>query len=256
MLVSIILPCYKGGHLVRSAIEQIAESLSQELMDFEIIVVDDGGHDVPSDIEGIAPNTRVLTLPNNRGKGAAVRIGMRAATGDVRIFTDVDLPYGARQIPVVARFIREFSYHAVIGDRTLPSSLYADELGVGRKVASAVFSSVVGRLVTGGFFDTQCGLKGFRGDVAEALFDLARVDRFAFDVELVYVCLKHKLDIKRIPVQLASNDTSTIRLLRDSAVGLADVIRIKVNQLRGRYGSTALRTIVLEDFRKVAERRD
>jgi hypothetical protein len=109
-----------------------------------------------------------------------------------------------------------------------------------RRAASALFTQFVGRIVTGGFFDTQCGLKGVRGDVADALFPILRVNRFAFDVELVYVALKHRLDIKRIPVQLLHNETSSVRLLRDAVRGGSDVLGIKANQLRGRYDSPAL----------------
>ena len=87
----------------------------------------------------------------------------------------------------------------VIGDRTFPQSRYETELSFGRRMASAVFSRITNVIVTGGFFDTQCGLKGFRGDVADALFGLQTVNRFAFDVELIYLALKNGLEIKRIP---------------------------------------------------------
>jgi dolichyl-phosphate beta-glucosyltransferase len=102
--------------------------------------------------------------------------------------------------------------------------------------------------VTGGFFDTQCGLKGFRGDVAEHLFAAARLNRFAFDVELLYLALVHRLDIKRIPVRLRRNATSSVRLVRDSSRMLLDVLRIKGYQLRGDYRCRALEEIVLADF--------
>jgi hypothetical protein len=108
--------------------------------------------------------------------------------------------------------------------------------------------------VTGGFFDTQCGLKGLRGDVADALFPILRVDRFAFDVELVYVALKHRLDIKRIPVRLVHNETSSVRLLRDATRGAVDVFRIKASQLGGRYDAPALDDIV-RGLRSGARRR-
>jgi hypothetical protein len=98
-------------------------------------------------------------------------------------------------------------------------------------------------MVTGGFFDTQCGLKGIRGDVADALCRSLHIDRFAFDVELIYVALKHGLDIKRIPVRLEQNETSSVRLFQDSLQGIADVLRIKARQLRGAYRVPALEAI-------------
>lgn len=252
-MVSLILPCFKSGKLVLSSVKQIEESLAICGWDYEIIVVDDGGRDIPPELESASAKLRIIRLTRNSGKGAAVRAGMHASRGDVRIFTDIDLPYGTRQIPAMVRYIRESGFHVVIGDRTLPGSTYTDELGAGRKAASALFSTVVGRLVTGGFFDTQCGLKAFRGDVADALFNIVNIDRFAFDVELVYICLKHRLDIKRIPVQLINNETSTVRLFHDGLCGLADISRIKAHQLRGDYASADLDRIVMTDFLRVAK---
>jgi len=142
-------------------------------------------------------------------------------------------------------------FHVVIGDRTLPDSRYRADLSLGRRLASGVFTQIVGTLVTGGFFDTQCGLKGMRGDVADELFRLRRIDRFAFDVELVYLALHHRLDIKRIPVQLRANETSSVRLFRDSARGMVDVMSIKYHQLRSHYASEILEGIVRGEFEQL-----
>jgi dolichyl-phosphate beta-glucosyltransferase len=217
----------------------------------EVLVVDDGGHDFMPDEWRDHPRVQLLRHAVNRGKGAAVRTGMLAATGHVRIFTDADLPFGTDLIPVMNAYLRDGAFHVVIGDRTLPESSYHHETGWRRHAASAVFTAFVGTIVTGGFFDTQCGLKGVRGDIADALFPILRLDRFAFDVELVYVALKHRLDIKRIPVRLLHNETSSVRLLRDSARGVGDVLSIKANQLRGLYRSAALEAIVRRDFEAV-----
>jgi dolichyl-phosphate beta-glucosyltransferase len=245
--ISVILPCYRASHILATSIEQLYGTLSESFASFEIIVVDDGGHDVPDTLCRISERVRIVRLPTNQGKGAAVRAGMLAASGDIRAYTDVDLPYGTAILPIMARYIAERGFHVVIGDRTLPGAVYGKQTRHARRVASAIFSVFVGRIVTGGFFDTQCGVKAFRGDVAEALFSILRIDRFAFDVELVYVCLKHRVDMKRIPVQLQNNVTSTVRLLRDSLRGIVDVFRIKYNQASGLYRSVQLDRVVQTD---------
>lgn len=219
---------------------------------WETIVVDDGGGDFGAEPLGDPDTVRLVRLPENRGKGAAVAAGMLAAGGRVRIFTDVDLPYGLDQIPVMADAVERLGFHAVIGDRTLPGSRYAEDLPAGRRIASALFTQFVGRIVTGGFHDTQCGLKGVRGDVADALFPLLRVRRFAFDVELVYVLLKHRADIHRMPVRLLHNETSSVRLPRDAVHGLADVLRIKLHQVRGDYDAPALARLLQDDRDRAA----
>jgi glycosyltransferase involved in cell wall biosynthesis len=226
--------------------------LDESGLSWEVLVVDDGGNDFRADEWRDNARVRLLRHGKNRGKGAAVRTGMLEAKGQARVFTDVDLPFGMDLLPVMSAFLRDGGFHVVIGDRSLPGSSYHHATSWSRRIASALFTEFVGRIVTGGFFDTQCGLKAVRGDVADALFPLLRVDRFAFDVELLYVALKHRLDIKRIPVQLLHNETSSVRLMRDAARGLLDVTRIKALQLRGAYDSPQLDAIVRNDFESVA----
>ena len=251
--ISIVLPCYRAAELARRSVERIDAFMQESGRTWETVVVDDGGGDFGPEPIGIAGTTTLIQLPENRGKGAAVREGMLAASGRVRIYTDVDLPYGLDHIPTIVHSIERLGYHLVIGDRTLPGSRYTEDLPLGRRVASALFTEFVGRLVTGGFHDTQCGLKGLRGDVATLIFRDLLLDRFAFDVELVYVALKHRADIRRIPVKLVANESSSVRLLRDSARGVIDVFRIKLHQLQGRYESPELAGVLAAD-RQLAAR--
>ena len=250
--LSVILPCYRAAALARQSVTTLAHALSGKLDSWEIIVVDDGGKDCATAVGAVAPGSggsvRVITLEENRGKGAAVAEGMLAASGAVRVFTDIDLPYGTSPILLVEALIRTRGFHMVIGDRTFPQSRYETELSFGRRLASSVFSTITATLVTGGFFDTQCGLKGLRGDVAEALFSLQRVERFAFDVELIYLALKYGLEIKRIPVVLEANMTSSVRLGRDAVRTFIDVGRIKYNQVRGNYASEFLSNIISDEL--------
>lgn len=249
--LSVILPCYKAAELARQSVMRLTHALSGRISSYEIIVVDDGIgdcepllRDLPT---GRGGQVHVITLPENRGKGGAVAAGMKAASGHVRVFTDVDLPYGTTPIMLVESLVRARGFHMVIGDRTFPQSRYETELSFGRRMASGIFSKITATLVTGGFFDTQCGLKGFRGDIAEALFGLQRVERFAFDVELIYLALTYGLEIKRIPVMLEGNTTSSVRLGRDSFQTLIDVSRIKLHQMSGDYESIQLRGLVARE---------
>lgn len=249
--ISVVLPCYRSAGLARSSADRLACFLGETFASYEIVVVDDGGGDFDASWPEEGP-VRLLRLPANRGKGAAVRAGMLASHGRVRVFTDVDLPFELEPILTAACFITERGFHLAIGDRTLPGSSYALDVGWRRRLASGVFSKLVGIFLTGGFFDTQCGFKAFRGDVAEGLFGLSRIDRFAFDVELLYVALLYRTDIKRIPVQLHNNDTSAVRLLRDSIRMLLDVGKIRLFAWRGAYRSPALAKTVADDFAEVA----
>jgi dolichyl-phosphate beta-glucosyltransferase len=251
--VSVVLPCYRAARLAAKSVRRLQEFLDTTGLEWEIIVVDDGGGDFPQGESTVAGIATLIRLDRNRGKGAAVGAGMIAAQGRARVYTDVDLPYDLTLIPLMVSLVLERRFHLVIGDRNLPDSSYRTEIPLGRRLASGVFTQIVGTLVTGGFFDTQCGLKGMRGEVADELFRLRRIDRFAFDVELVYLALHHGLDVKRIPVQLRSNETSSVRLLRDSALGMFDVLSIKYHQLRRHYASPLLSGMVRGEFSELEQ---
>jgi dolichyl-phosphate beta-glucosyltransferase len=249
--ISVVLPCYRSAELARRSVDRLARFLEETFASYEIVVVDDGGGDFDASWPREGP-VRLLALPVNRGKGAAVRAGMLASRGRVRVFTDVDLPFETEALLVSMRFITERGFHLAVGDRTLPGSSYALEIGWRRRLASAVFSKLVGVSLTGGFIDTQCGFKAFRGDVAQSLFEISRIDRFAFDVELLYIALLYRTDIKRIPVRLRNNETSAVRLVRDSLRMLFDMGKIRLFAWRGAYRCPELARIVADDLSEVA----
>jgi dolichyl-phosphate beta-glucosyltransferase len=249
--VSVILPCFCSAELARRSVDRLEDYLRATFTSYEVVVVDDGGGDFDPNWP-IAGPVRVIRLPQNRGKGAAVRVGMLASHGRVRVFTDVDLPYDLELIAVAVFFVVERGFHLVVGDRTLPGSAYVLDVGWRRRLASEIFSRLVGVFVTGGFFDTQCGFKALRGDVAQAIFGLSQINRFAFDVELLYLALLYRTDIKRVAVQLRNNETSAVRLLRDSVRMLIDVGRIRLFAWRGTYRCPALAATIADDFRAAA----
>jgi dolichyl-phosphate beta-glucosyltransferase len=246
--LSVIIPCYRAAALARQSVNALRIALPQFSSSWELIIVDDGGGDFQDNEWDQDPFVRLLRLPVNRGKGAAIRAGLLEACGTARIFTDVDLPFGVKLFPIILDILLHHRVHLVIGDRTRRQSSYSLRVSASRKLASAVFSKFVGTMVTGGHFDTQCGLKALRGDVADVLCPHLRIDRFACDVELLYVALKHHLDIKGIPVKLEQNTTTSVRLVRDSLQSMLDVLRIKLWQLKGGYSIPALDEIVERDF--------
>jgi dolichyl-phosphate beta-glucosyltransferase len=235
-MLSIILPSYKGSEILSRNLPLLIEYLYKRNIGHEIIVVDDGSGDGGA-TQHVAVKYHCIFLQNecNLGKGAAVRKGMIRAKGEYRIFTDADIPFEFDALEQFLRYLDFKEFDVVIGDRTLPGSAYFTEISKTRKFSSGLFSFLVGRFVTGGMLDTQCGLKGFKAAVAEDLFSVSRVDGFAFDVELLYIALKRNYDVKRLPVKLRTNETSTIRLAREGIKMVADILTLKLNHVRGRY---------------------
>jgi dolichyl-phosphate beta-glucosyltransferase len=244
--VSVVLPAYNAAGHIADTVTALTTFLDSRGWAGEVIVADDGSTDGTAAAVPSHPWVQVVRAPRNRGKGSAVRAGMQRATGAVRVFTDADLPYGVDPIVVARRAIEERGFHAVVGDRTLPGSTYQHE-GTSRRLASEVASFAFRTLITGGIYDTQCGFKAFRGDVADELFRLAQIDGFALDVELIYLLLKYRLDIKRIPVQLRFNAGSSVRVVRDSARAARDVLAMRANWARGRYRSPGLATVLARE---------
>lgn len=236
--VSVVLPSYRGADVALKNVPVLLDHLEASGIPSEVIIVDDGSDDGGATERAAARLGCVyLENPHNQGKGAAVRRGMLAARGQLRIFTDIDVPYDLETFDRMLYYLAFKEFHFVAGDRTLDESTYYTEVSRMRHLSSEVYSTFVGRLVAGGWFDTQCGIKGFRDHVAEDLFSVGRIERFAFDVELFYIALKRNYDIKRIPVQLRSNETSSVNVVRDGAAMVRDLAVIRLNQLRGVYAS-------------------
>lgn len=245
--LTVVLPAYNSADFIGSTVQRLVEYGADRGIRIEVLVCDDGSTDgTVTAVPGL-PQVEVLRSVRNQGKGAAVRRGMLAGHGAIRAFTDADLPYGVEPLDLALRYIGDRGFHAVIGDRTLPGSEYETSRAV-RSAVSALASFAFRTLVTGGIYDTQCGIKAFRGDVAAALFGLSRVDGFAFDVEVIYLLLKYRLDIKRIPVRLQRNEASTVRVGRDSAVAARDILRMRANWAAGRYSSAQLHAILRDDL--------
>jgi len=83
--------------------------------------------------------------------------------------------------------------------------------------------------------DTQCGLKGFRGDVADEIASTLKTDHFAFDVEIFRCAQDSGFTVRPIPVQLVNGDVSTVRLLRDSLTMFRDLVAIRRRAIQGGY---------------------
>jgi dolichyl-phosphate beta-glucosyltransferase len=234
--LSVIIPSYKGAEVLRNNVPVLLSYLREKNISHEVLIVDDGSADngLTAAVAGDL-SCRFLQNEINMGKGAAVRKGMMAAKGDFRIFTDVDIPFELDAFDRFLHYLEVKEFDVVIGDRTLPGSNYFTEIPKLRKIGSNIFSFIVGRFVAGGHFDTQCGMKGFRAEVAEDLFSVARIDGFAFDVELLYISLKRNYNIKRLPVVLRCQEGSSVSVLRHGTGMLLDVFRIKLNQVAGHY---------------------
>jgi dolichyl-phosphate beta-glucosyltransferase len=252
-----VIPVHNGVDFVLESVTEARRFLDQKCPAYEIIIVDDGSTDgTAAALDPLLDDrARLISLPQNLGKFGALKAGMAAAIGDCRVFTDADLPYDLEAVPYIAGLVNGRGYDVVVGDRALPESVSFSNARVARKLSSRIFSYCVRMLVTGGLFDSQCGIKGFRGEVADALFPLVTDNSFSGDVELLYIALKHNLSIRRIPVRLQRASPSTVRLRFHSLPMLGRILRLRHNWNTGRYDSETLSRIASQAYWR-APRRD
>lgn len=244
--LSVVLPIYNDLTRLERELPPLIQYLKRLRLSWELILSDDGGADSPA-LHRLAESFRVrlVTHPVNQGKGAAVRRGMLAARGRYRLFTDSDVPFELETIERFLHYLRDKEFDMVVGDRTLADSEYHVRISAWRRLGSYVYAHIVSHFVAGGWYDTQCGIKGFSAEVAEDLFSAGKVNRFGFDVELFYVALMRNYDIKRCPVRLRgrTNISSHVSVVRDGLRMLFDMGLMVWRRRLGQYGKKRVRPL-------------
>jgi glycosyltransferase involved in cell wall biosynthesis len=246
--LSIVIPAYNEAVRLRNSLRTVADYLREHSPESEIIVVDDGSTDNTADLSREILNdsgplrTSVISYKSNLGKGRAVRLGLLAARGDVALFSDADLSSPITETPKLVEPIVNGQYDLTFGSRALDRSLIGVHQPWRREQGGRVFNLVV-RLATGlPFWDTQCGFKAFRMKVCRPLVEAAMVDRFGFDVELLYLAYRAGLRLKEIPVRWDHNEGSKLNVFTDSFKAIGEVNWIRRQARRGVY-DTAIKAV-------------
>ncbi|HCB33852.1 MAG TPA: glycosyl transferase family 2, partial [Acidimicrobiaceae bacterium] len=204
----------------------------------EIVVVDDGSTDGTTAAAVAAGADLVVTLDSNAGKGAAVRAGMLAARGRVRIFTDVDLAYPPSQLPALVAALADGA-DVVVGNRRHRDTRRINSAPRARAVASRLFNLGARVVLLGRHRDTQCGLKAFTAPAARHIFARTAVDGFAFDVEVLYLAEAAGMKVVDAPVVLDHVEETTVALVPSAFAVLRDLLGIRRRIAAGGYDAPA-----------------
>jgi dolichyl-phosphate beta-glucosyltransferase len=217
-----------------SRIGETVARLCTELADLEpeVLVVDDGSSDDTA-VAAAAAGARVVRHEVNRGKGAAVRSGVLAATGRTVAFLDADLAYPPSQARVLLEAV-ESGWDVAVGNRFDRDSVVEGRSAL-RYVVGRVFNAVTAAVLLGQYRDTQCGCKAFRSDVARRIFPRARLDGFAFDVEILHLVEREGLSLVEVPVTLHETGGSTVHVARSSFEMFRDLLRVRRWSHHGAY---------------------
>jgi dolichyl-phosphate beta-glucosyltransferase len=229
---SLVVPAFDERGRIERAIDGISAWLRTKPggWEWEVIVVDDGSSDGTAEIAeraAAAANlpVRLLRHGTNRGKGAAIRTGVLASTGDPVLVSDTDLSTPLTEWVKLAE--RLPTRPIAIGSRALDEDLVRRRQPFYRQFMGKIFNGFVRTLAVHGIHDTQCGFKLFRGDVARELFADARIDRFAYDVEILYLARQRGIEIAEVPVLWFNSPESKVSVVQDSLRMLRDLARIR-----------------------------
>jgi glycosyltransferase involved in cell wall biosynthesis len=243
--VSVVIPAYnEAARLGRSLREMMFYLASYG--DAELLIVDDGSSDGTADVaerylsEHCRFDWRVLRMPVNRGKGHAVRNGLLAAGAPVAVFSDADLSTPICELPKLVDLIHDGDCDLAFGSRALDRRLIEAPQPFYRDRAGRAFNMAL-RIATGlPFHDTQCGFKAFRMVVCRPIIESATIDRFGFDIELLFVADRAGLRLKEVPVRWHHEDGSKVRLSRDGPRMLADIVTVRRQMLAGHYNAAMI----------------
>ena len=239
--LSVVIPAFNEEDRIGPTLDALVGYLEAQPYSREVVVVDDGSSDgtvgVVESREG-RPETpvRVESIPH-AGKGWAVRHGMLSSEGRYRFMCDADL---AMPVHHLGDFLSRMDegYDVVIGSRQIEGARRYGE-GMARHFRGRVFNWVVRLVAVGGFQDTQCGFKCFRGEVAEDLFGRQVTRGWGFDVEILYLATRRRLSVLEMPIDWHHQKLSRVGSLLEPFSMLRDALAVRIRAARGLYGPAA-----------------
>jgi dolichyl-phosphate beta-glucosyltransferase len=239
-MMSIVIPAYNEKMRIEGSLSEACAYMNDFGMEYEIIVVDDGSSDgtgrIVDRIAEDVRNVRLVGYEKNRGKGHALRTGVLVTKGDFVLVMDADLSTPMDELRKLMPYLSDGGIDIAIGSRALALSNIIKKQPWWRRGMGKTFNKFVRTLVIGGFSDTQCGFKLFKGEIARSLFGQATIDRFAYDVEILALAKKKGYGIKEVPIRWINSPESRVDPVKDSLRMLADLVRIRfaVGKVKGK----------------------
>jgi len=237
--LSVIIPAYNEDRRLPHSLETVHGYLQKQSYTYEVIVVDDGSSDrtsqIVEDFQVKHPWFGLIRLPENRGKGYAVRTGILHARGRFVVFTDADL---STPIEEMGKFwpLLEEGHEVVIGSRRSPDSQVVVPQSWLRRFLGRTYIWLNRWLGIKGIADVTCGFKGFQRRAAKQIFQITRLNGFSFDSEVLYLAQrKFNLHLTQVPIEWRNSSDSKVHILRDLVMSMLDLIKIRLYDFRGFY---------------------
>ena len=227
MDLSVVIPAYNEALRLGPTLERVVEYLRQRGVSYEVLVVDDGSTDATVEVAQRFAGQGVRVLPQgvNRGKGSVLRAGVLASQGREVLLVDADLSTPIEEIEKLQPHLARTP--VVLGSRSVAGSDISQRQPFYRELMGRTFNLVIRILGVRGLRDTQCGFKLLAGDVARQLFAELTIERFAYDVELVWLARRHGYEVAEVGVRWADSASSRVNPLSDSSRMLWDVLALR-----------------------------
>ncbi|MBA2541626.1 MAG: glycosyltransferase family 2 protein [Deltaproteobacteria bacterium] len=242
--LSIIVPAYNEEKRLPPTLERLHAFMSTQPLRYEIVVVDDGSKDntcgvVEASMSTIA-NLRLVRQVPNKGKGAAVRLGMLEARGQIRVMCDADCSMPPEQLPLLLAPIIACKADIAIGSRYVDGAKTDVKQPFYRVLWSRLANKVIQRSLVPGIKDTQCGFKAFTAESARNLFSVAKINGWAFDLEILALAKRRGFEIAEVGVEWKDDRGTRINPVRDMFNVIREALAIRRNFKRGVYDQAQL----------------
>lgn len=227
-----VVPCFNEAMRLPASLEQAEAYLQLQGTAFELLLVDDGSSDATAELirKAASANEHVqaVVLATNRGKGRAVAEGVARSRGGLVLISDADFSAPIQEMPKLEAAIAAGA-DVAIGSRAKRGAREVDQ-PLHRRLMGKSFNLLVQGLLLPGIWDTQCGFKLFRGNVARELFGRLRTDGFAYDVEILLLARRSGYRISEVPVRWINSSTTRVQTVRHSREMLSDVLHIRLGR--------------------------
>jgi dolichyl-phosphate beta-glucosyltransferase len=233
--LSIVIPAYNEALRIGKTLDRICVYLEGRGYPHEIIVVDDGSTDATDEVVRKSmehhPAISVLRNDGNMGKGYSVRRGVLRSKGASVLLSDADLSTPIEEVEKLDQALEE-GFDIAIGSRAVSGSRILKKQPWYRQFMGMTFNTFIRALAVIEIRDTQCGFKLFTGDAAKRVFALQRIERFAFDVEALYLAKKMGFGIKEVPVVWIHSPDSKVGIFKDSLQMMRDLLKIRLHRYK------------------------
>lgn len=215
MKLSIIIPAYNEEKRILPTLEDYNDFFKKELRkNFELIIVPNNCKDntflVVQDFAKNNNQIKILNLPFYTGKGGAIMAGFKIAKGEYIGFTDADNSTTPENYFKLYENIGD--YDGIIASRRIKGAVIEPKRKIIQEFSSYSFHKLANLLFNLNFKDTQCGAKLFTKETTDFLIKNYTETGWIFDVDLLHLCKKNKLNILEYPIKWSDSEGSKLSL--------------------------------------------